>query len=171
MASGPVVIGYDGSESADLALRRAAELLAPRQAVVVVVWEAGETFEAAMLPTSSLGFLPAPLDFRRAMETDRAMYEHAQQLAERGAELGRELGLDAEGLAVADDITVGDTLIRLAIDNDSQAIVVGAHGHSALGDLLLGHTSQTVVRHAPCPVVVVRRQQHSAERTSNDPPS
>jgi nucleotide-binding universal stress UspA family protein len=156
---GPVVIGYDGSESADLALRRAAELLAPRRAVVVVVWEAGEAFEAAMLPTSSLGFLPAPLDFRRTMETDRSMYEHAQQLAERGADIARQVGLDAEGLAVADDVTVADTLIRLATENDSQAVVVGAHGHSALGDLVLGHTSQTVVRHAPCPVIVVRKHE------------
>jgi nucleotide-binding universal stress UspA family protein len=160
-----VVIGYDGSESADLALRRAAELLAPRRAVVVVVWEAGEAFEAAMLPTSSLGFLPAPscggspMDFRRTMETDRSMYEHAQQLAERGADIARQVGLDAEGLAVADDVTVADTLIRLATENDSQAVVVGAHGHSALGDLVLGHTSQTVVRHAPCPVIVVRKHE------------
>jgi nucleotide-binding universal stress UspA family protein len=112
-----------------------------------------------MLPTSSLGFLPAPLDFRRTMETDRSMYEHAQQLAERGADIARQVGLDAEGLAVADDITVADTLIRLATENDSQAVVVGAHGHSALGDLVLGHTSQTVVRHAPCPVIVVRKHE------------
>jgi universal stress protein A len=54
---------------------------------------------------------------------------------------------------------VADTLIRLATENDSQAVVVGAHGHSALGDLVLGHTSQTVVRHAPCPVIVVRKHE------------
>jgi nucleotide-binding universal stress UspA family protein len=157
VATGPVIIGYDGSDSAELALRRAAELLAPRPALVVVVWEAGEAFEAAMLPTSSLGFLPAPLDFRRAMETDLAMYEHAQQLAQRGADLAQELGLDAEGLAVADDLTVGDTLVRLANEQDSQAVVVGTHGHSALGEVLLGRTAHIVVQHAPCPVIVVRK--------------
>jgi nucleotide-binding universal stress UspA family protein len=159
MAAGAVLIGYDGSDSADLALRRAAELLAPRRAVVVVVWEAGGALEAAMLPTSSVGLLPAPLDLRGAMEADRAMYEHARLLAERGAQRARELGLDAEGLAVADDVTVGDTLVRLATENDSQAIVVGAHGHSAVADLLVGHTAQTVLRHAPCPVIMVRNQR------------
>jgi nucleotide-binding universal stress UspA family protein len=85
------------------------------------------------------------------------MYERAQRLARRGADLARELGLDAEGLAVADDITVGDTLIRLAKEHDSQAIVVGTHGHSALGEVLLGRTAHVVVQHAPCPVVVVRK--------------
>ncbi|MCW2645123.1 MAG: hypothetical protein QOF87_1601 [Pseudonocardiales bacterium] len=158
MATGPVIIGYDGSESADLALRRAAALLAPRPALVVVVWEAGEAFEATMVP--NLGLVPAPLDFRRAMELDEAMYERAQRLARRGADLARELGLDAEGLAVADDITVGDTLIRLAKEHDSQAIVVGTHGHSALGEVLLGRTAHIVVQHAPCPVVVVRKHDH-----------
>jgi nucleotide-binding universal stress UspA family protein len=151
-----VVIGYDGSDSADLAVHRAAELLAPRAALVVTVWEAGAAFETAMLPTATLGFVPAPLDFRGAMETDQALYERAQRLAERGSELARGLGFAAEGLAVADDITVGDTLVRLATEKDAQALVVGAHGHSALGDVLLGHTSQIVVRHAPCPVIVVR---------------
>jgi nucleotide-binding universal stress UspA family protein len=155
--AGLVIIGYDGSDSAELALRRAAELMAPRHALVVVVWEAGEAFEAAMLPTSSLGFMPAPVDFRSVMEADRAMLERAQRLAQRGADLARELGFDAEGLAVADDITVGDTLVRLATERNSQAVVVGAHGHSALSEVLLGHTAQTVLRHAPCPVVVVRK--------------
>lgn len=162
MTPGPVVIGYDASESAELALRRAADLLAPRRAIVAVVWEAGDALEAALLPTNSLGFVPARLDLRRAMEDDQAMYERARQLAERGAALARELGLDAEGLAVADDVTVADTLVRLATENDSQAVVVGAHGHSALGDLLLGHTAQTVMRHAPCPVLVVRKHDPSA---------
>jgi universal stress protein A len=99
------------------------------------------------------------LDLRGAMEADRAMYEHARLLAERAAQRARELGLDAEGLAVADDVTVGETLVRLATENDSQAIVVGAHGHSAVADLLVGHTAQTVLRHAPCPVIMVRNQR------------
>jgi nucleotide-binding universal stress UspA family protein len=159
VATGPVIIGYDGSESAELALECAAELLAPRSVLVVTVWEAGAAFEAAMLPTATVGFVPAPLDFRGAMEADQALYERAQRLAERGIERARGLGFAAEGLAVADDITVGDTLVRLATERDAQALVVGAHGHSALGEVLLGRTSQTVVRHAPCPVIVVRSRE------------
>jgi nucleotide-binding universal stress UspA family protein len=34
--------------------------------------------------------------------------------------------------------------------------VLGAHNHGRLSELLLGTTSQAVVRRAPCPVVVVR---------------
>jgi universal stress protein A len=53
-------------------------------------------------------------------------------------------------------LTVADTLVRVANERDAQAVVVGAHGHSALVERVLGTTSQSVVRHAPCPVIVDR---------------
>src|SRR4051812_20558432 len=113
MGSGPVIIGFDGSPTAERALREAAALLAPRLALVVVVWEAGRTFELMELPVRTLELPPTSLDIRTAFELDRQMYEQAERLAEQGASLARDLGLDAEGLAVADDLTVGDTLVRL----------------------------------------------------------
>ncbi len=75
---------------------------------------------------------PAPIDIRTAIELDRAMYERAQQLAGQGAALARESGLKTKGLAVADDVTVADTLVRLAREREAEAVVVGANGHSAL---------------------------------------
>ncbi len=35
-------------------------------------------------------------------------------------------------------------------------IVIGTHGRGALAHLVLGSTSERVVRHAPCPVLTVR---------------
>jgi nucleotide-binding universal stress UspA family protein len=154
--SGPIVIGFDGSAASEHALREAARLLAPRPALVVVVWEAGAAFEMMEVPTTSIGVPPAPIDVRTAAEVDRALYERAQRLAEHGATLAREAGFEAEGLAVADDVTVADTLVSLAQERDAQAVVVGAHGHRRLREALLGSTSQGVIRHAECPVLVVR---------------
>jgi nucleotide-binding universal stress UspA family protein len=79
-------------------------------------------------------------------------------MAGRGAELARKGGLDAVGLAVADEITVAATLVRVARERDAAAVAVGAHGHSGLREVLLGSTSRDVVRHAHCPVVVVREE-------------
>ena len=42
------------------------------------------------------------------------MCRRAQQTAQHGEALAREAGLEAEGLAVADEISVADTLVRLA---------------------------------------------------------
>jgi nucleotide-binding universal stress UspA family protein len=156
MHSGPVIIGFDGSPASERALRDAAELLGPRDALVVVVWEAGRAYELAELPIRVLEVPPAAIDVRTAMEVDQAMYEAAERMAQRGAALANELGFKADGIAVADDITVAQTLIRLARENDATALVVGAHGHGALRELVLGSTTREVLQDAPCPVVVVR---------------
>lgn|SRR5215207_441741 len=156
MRAGPVVIGYDGTPPSEQALREAADLFAPRRVLVVVVWEAGRAFELAEMPIRVLETPPTALDVRTAFEVDKAMYEAAERLAGRGAALAQDLGLDAEGLAVADDMTVADTLVRLAREFDAAALVVGSHGHGGLREALLGSTSRGVVKHAPCPVVLVR---------------
>ena len=154
--SGPVVIGYDGSSAAQRALVQAAALLGPRPALVVVVWEAGRAFESASWNAITLE-VPAPtVDIRTAIEVDKAVSDGAEQTARRGVELARAHGLDAEAMVVADETTIAETLLRVARERDAAAVVVGAHRHGAIGEVLLGSTSRDVVRHAPCPVVVVR---------------
>lgn len=151
-----VVIGFDGSPASERALRAAGPLLAPRPALVVVVWEAGRAFDLADIPAGLLESPPTTLDIRTALRIDEALYQAAQRLAEHGATLARDVGFDAEGLAVADDLTVADTLVRLVREQDAEALVVGAHGHSELRELLLGSTSRAVIHRAPCPVLVAR---------------
>jgi nucleotide-binding universal stress UspA family protein len=109
------------------------------------------------LPAVSMDLPPAGLDVRTAFEVDQAMYERAQQMARHGAALARAAGLDAEGLAVADELTVADTLVRVGRDVDAGVLVVGSHGHSSVGELLLGSTSRGVLKHAGRPVLVVRQ--------------
>jgi nucleotide-binding universal stress UspA family protein len=158
VASGPVLIGYDGSAAADHAIREAGELLGKRPALVVSVWKQGAGFEAVELPTASVGLPPAPIDIRTAMEIEESLRERAQRLAQHGAQLARQAGFEADGLAVADDpdITIAETLVDVAKRRSAAAIVVGAHGHGRLGDVLLGSTSRDVIRRAECPVVVAR---------------
>ena len=154
--SGPVVIGYDGTAASRLTLDEAAALLAPDRAIIVVVWEAGRAYDLLAPPSAILEMPPTTLDVRTAQELDDTAYREAEQLAQQGAALAKEKGLAAEGLTVADEVTVAETLVRVASDLDAAAIVVGAHNKGRLSRLLLGSTSAEVVRKAPCPVVVVR---------------
>lgn len=50
----------------------------------------------------------------------------------------------------------GSTIIEFAKDNDTDLIVVGTLGKSGIEALLLGSVASKVVRHAPCPVLVVK---------------
>ena len=159
-SSDVVVIGYDGSEAADRAVREAGGLLSGHPALVVVVWKAGLGWERVELPTTSLGLPPAQIDVRTAVEIDQAMAERAQKLAEHGARLAREAGFEADGLAVAEDVDtpIAETIVSVARDREAAAIVVGAHGHGRLSEVILGGTSRDVIRRADCPVVVVRER-------------
>lgn len=161
MPSGPILIGYDGSAAAEHALREAGALLGSRPALVVVVWKQSVGFELLELPTATLGLPPAQLDVRTALEIDEAMQERAQRLAQEGAGLAREAGFEADGLAVADDVEVpvSETIVKVARERDAQAVVLGAHGHGRAAEVILGSTTRDVVRHAPCPVLVVREQE------------
>jgi nucleotide-binding universal stress UspA family protein len=86
---------------------------------------------------------------------DSALYQGAQRLAQRGAQLARQAGFDASGLAVADELTIAETLVRIARDRDAAGILVGARGRGVT-KLLVGSTSKGLIERADRPVVVVR---------------
>jgi nucleotide-binding universal stress UspA family protein len=157
--SGPVLIAFDGSPAAEHALREAAVLLGKRPALVVSVWNEGAGFEAVELPSTTFDLAPAPIDVSTALEIDQEVKEQAQRLAQHGAELARQAGLDAEGLAVADDagVSVAETIVEVAKQRDAAAIVTGAHGHGRIAEALVGSTTRDVIRRALCPVIVVRQ--------------
>jgi nucleotide-binding universal stress UspA family protein len=48
------------------------------------------------------------------------------------------------------------TILRVAQDLHVDLISMGAQSHGALGHLLLGSTTHTVVRRATCPVLITR---------------
>jgi nucleotide-binding universal stress UspA family protein len=143
-------------------VREAGELLRGRRALVLVVWKAGLGFELVELPASTIGLPPASVDIRTALEVDRELSEQAQRLAQKGAGLARDAGFEApEGLAIAEDahVPLHETIVAKAKELDAVAIVVGAHGHGRLGEVILGSTSREVIRHAHCPVLVARRPE------------
>jgi len=47
-------------------------------------------------------------------------------------------------------------ILRLAQQTKSDLIVMGTHGRTGLGRLLMGSVAEQVVRHAPCPVLTVK---------------
>jgi nucleotide-binding universal stress UspA family protein len=156
-----ILIAYDGSPTAERALREGGRLLAGRPALVLVVWKQGLGFELLELPTATLGLPPARLDIRTALEIDETMRERALLLARKGAGLARDAGFEAEGLAVAEDVNVevAEAILDVARKRDAQAIVIGAHSHGPGAEIILGSTTRAVVRRAPCPVLVVREAE------------
>jgi nucleotide-binding universal stress UspA family protein len=157
-ADAPVLIAYDGSDTAQRAVREAAKLLGSRQVLVVTVWEPGLAYETAM-PAAGLemeaGLEPVLVDVEGAREVEEELHQRAYRTAREGAELARSAGLKATGLAVADEVHVADTIVGLAREKGVAAIVVGSRGLTGIRARLEGSTSNAVLKQAPCPVVIV----------------
>jgi nucleotide-binding universal stress UspA family protein len=66
---------------------------------------------------------------------------------------------DRERLAVRDLVKAGsahEQILRVALEEGSQLVVLGARGHGLLERMLFGSTARRVVRQAPCPVLIAR---------------
>jgi nucleotide-binding universal stress UspA family protein len=54
-------------------------------------------------------------------------------------------------------------IVRVAREGKFDLIVIGTHGRTGIRHVLIGSTSERVVRKAPCAVMVVRHQDHTFE--------
>jgi nucleotide-binding universal stress UspA family protein len=69
-----------------------------------------------------------------------------------------------------------DEICKVASEMGADLIVIATHGHTGLKHLLLGSTAERVVRHSPCPVLIVRElerefaEPREGEQRSRRPP-
>jgi nucleotide-binding universal stress UspA family protein len=138
----PIVVGYDGSPDADLALDWAARaaILTPRPLEVVIV---GTHMD------------PVIGDFRE--HNERLVDEWHQRAFSRL----QESGPASWDVAVRRGPTVP---VLLAAAVDAELLAVGSRGHGLLLGSLSGSVSQHVARHATCPVAVVRPPRQPGSR-------
>jgi nucleotide-binding universal stress UspA family protein len=141
-----VLIATDGSPNSIEAARRAAQLLKPAHHVTLLS-------VLTEIPGDDAGGFEGSVYSAGEQE---ALWK--QELAEAGEELERTAAA-LTSTAVDKRIEVGDvsgTICKVADELKVDVIVVGSHGRGAIERLLLGSVSDQVVRHAPCPVLVIR---------------
>lgn len=140
---GKVLVAVDGSEEAALAARRAGVL-------------AGGL--GAKLHVLSVGEYDVSSYYTNTVEEGRRQAREVLDKQVRGIE-------EEEGAVVAEThVRVGRPaaeIVAAAEDIGAGLIVVGSHGLGGIKRALMGSVSDAVVRHADCPVMVVRPRSRS----------
>ena len=144
--AGPVVLAYDGSDLAKLAIDEAGRQLGPgRDALVLTVWQ---PFDVGFVPAAELR-----LDAREIAEVRKA----AEQTAADGAALAKAAGFDARGEAV-EAAPTWKGIVKAAKEHDASLIVLGSHGRTGLASVLIGSVAEAVSAHSRRSVLIVHRR-------------
>jgi nucleotide-binding universal stress UspA family protein len=138
--SGPVLLAYDGSDTAGSAIERAAATLGGGPAVVLTVWEPTATYT---------GYDP----LAGVSEGFGRVAGVAQRTADQGAEVARQHGFDATARTA--EGKVWRAIVDVADEIDARVIAVGTRGLTGLQSLMIGSVANGVVHHANRPVLVI----------------
>jgi nucleotide-binding universal stress UspA family protein len=91
--------------------------------------------------------------------------EEAQQLVDDVVGELQRAGVKAEGtLRPSTGGSPAGAILQYAREISAGLIIVGSHGHSSLGGLLLGSVAHKVIQLSACPVLVFRDEQSLEER-------
>ena len=146
-----ILLATDGSEEAELAALRAIDIAETTDSELHVV-------HVGVLPTF-LESYPGTLGY------SEKLYEQIQQEArERLRELSWRVKV-VGGTVAGSHLRMGAVdleVVALAKELGVGLIVMGCRGHRGIRRAIEGSISDGVIRHAPCPVVVVRSYE-SAE--------
>jgi universal stress protein A len=138
-----IVCPIDFSPCSREALRVAAEFTRERSASLVLayVWEP---------PKWSTG------EIQTAPEGIQDMVDAEEARLEAWKTTAQEFGAREVGTRFLTGVALDAILALLEDDPAIDLVVMGTHGRTGLKHVLLGSLAEKIVRHAPCPVLVVR---------------
>ena len=147
-----ILLATDGSEEATLAAQTAAELVAKFGSELHTV------HVRPRVVSHSPGYYVGPEVVENAQQKEQETLDRkAQRLLDTQVEEVRAAG----GSVAQAHLRIGrfdEEIVKLAEEVGAGLIVVGSRGRGGVKRALLGSVSDSVIRHAHCPVLVVRKQ-------------
>ena len=138
-----IVVGTDGSEPAERAVREAIDIAARDGARLLIVTAFPDP---TMMLRERIASGATPVDVN--------LRDVAESVVARHVRAARERGVEVETHASEGDPAVA--ILDAASEHGADLIVVGNRGLSGIRRFLLGSVSQKVSEHASCNVMIVR---------------
>jgi nucleotide-binding universal stress UspA family protein len=136
-----ILVAHDGSEHADKALTRAADIAAMTKSSIIV-----------------LSVVPDLCMMELSDDDCKNMYKIMTEESEKKLSALKN-DLSKKGVEMETTVLFGnaaDIIISSCADKKVDLVVVGSHGRHGAKKFLLGSVSSRVVDHAPCDVLVVK---------------
>ncbi|HEY6749962.1 MAG TPA: universal stress protein [Rubrobacteraceae bacterium] len=144
-----ILLATDGSEEAALAVKTAADIATKTGSELHVVY-VGPSLEYAGMGPPQIADIPAPTHEQLSTEARELLDAEVEQVKAAGGTVAQaHLGLGAPDQEIVD----------LAEKLSAGLVVIGSRGRGGIRRALMGSVSDSVVRHAHCPVLVVRREE------------
>ena len=134
-----ILVATDGSEYSRKAIEKALDLLQYSRGMLTVV---------SVLEISPHIYAVAP-------ELTEEKIKLPLKYVEEVKELAASRGILAEGV-VQEAECANEVITNVARKKGIDLIVLGSHGRTGLKRLLMGSVTESVIAHAPCPVLVVK---------------
>src|SRR5688572_19526592 len=155
-ATGPfriksILVPVDFSDCSKKALQYAVPLAQPHQAAITLLY----VLAPPPYNPGEFGVVFGTMNYP-LIETD--MRAAAEEKLNAFAET--EVAGEIQKQSVVRIGSAGAEIIALAREIPADLIVISTHGRSGIKHVLLGSVAEDVVRRAPCPVLVVREQEH-----------
>lgn len=156
-----ILIAYDGSDYSDLVLNDLQKAGLPDEAETVIL-TVGEAWD-----------LPLTLD-RVSSRSGKFVHPNVNLIKEHLTEVSGKAKIIADSAAekikknfpawdIETEVVCGNSAVELIKKSDEwvpDLMIVGSHGRSTLGRLLLGSVSQKVLHEARCPVRISRKNEY-----------
>ena len=136
-----ILVAYDGSDGARAALKQGIALANALDAEL-----------ACVLVEEHLPHYAASISEVKAAKEE--IDEHFRALAKQARDLAGLGGIDMETI-VRQGHEV-ETIVTTAKDGQFDLLVIGYHGHSVIFGRIMGSTAQSIVRLAPCSVLLAK---------------
>ncbi|MEO5606521.1 MAG: universal stress protein [Polaromonas sp.] len=149
-----ILVPVDGSQTATKALQSALQMAKESGGQLRII----HLIDANAYMSSSDGFVSYPGDLPGSMR------DGGHKMLEEAADLAKVIGVPAEThLFDSFDGRLADVVCDDAKAWNADLVVVGTHGRSGIGRVLLGSGAEQILRLAPVPVLVIRSGEHSSQ--------
>ena len=143
---GSIVVGTDGSDTANEAVRQAVELAGSLGAELLLV--------SAYAPMTRVNVNRETTEMPADVQWMVSAREDVASILEDAARAAEEAGVSAQTFPRQGD--PADAILDVAEERDADLIVVGNKGMTGAKRFLLGSVPNRVSHHAPCSVLIIR---------------